>query len=116
MCQAIVTVASRQDGSAALLDSLVNSLLISFSSYEIIDKKGQLICSAALLKTLLLARKGYLEGSQESAQLLTNLISAYTVLNNVTITAANGTYTRYPVNRAVRTRHTSPPYSVSDII
>ena len=102
LCRAIVTAADRQDRSSALLKTLVNSLLTSFSSYEITSTVGQSVCSAALLKTMSLSRRGYIEGSQEVAQLLANLISAYTVVNYVSLVDAQEKFTRYPVNTAVR--------------
>ena len=103
LCEAIVTVADIQDRSSALLKTLLNSLATSFSSYEITSTVGQSVCSAALLKTMSLSRRGYIEGSQEVAQLLANLISAYTVVNNVSLVDAQQKFTRYPVNSAVRT-------------
>ena len=55
------------------------------------------------MKTASLSKRGYLEGSQEVAQLMANLISAFTMVNNISRADAGETYTRYPVNRAVST-------------
>ena len=98
-----MNVADRQDRSPTLLKTLVNSLLTSFSPYEIIDEAGRAICSAALMRTVDLSKRGYLAGSTQVAQTLADLISAYTVVNNVSRPNAQEEYTRYPVNKAVRT-------------
>ena len=103
LCQAIVTVADKQDRSPALLKSLVNSLLTSFSSYEITDEIGRSSCSAALMCTVDLSKRGYLAGNIEVARSLADLISSYTVVNNVSLPDAQEEHTRYPVNKAVRT-------------
>ena len=104
LCRGIVTAAGKQDRSFALLNTLITSLLISFSSFEVVHSSGKAICSAALLKAASLSRMGYLEGSSDTAQLLIDLVSEYTVLNNVTSAKANTVYTQYPVDRAVCTR------------
>ena len=88
LCQALVTAASKQDESPSLLTTLASSLLASFSSSDVISIGGRVICSTALLTVTSLARKGYLVGSTDNAQLLAELISAYTVAN-----AVKGSYT-----------------------
>ena len=115
LCQAIVSVADRQDRSPSLLRTLVNSLLNSFSPYEITDKAGQSACSAALMRTVDLSKRGYLAGSPQVAQSLGDLISAYTVVYNVSLPEAQEERTLYPVNEAVRAHRTKCRFLVRTI-
>ena len=97
LCNALVTAATFQDDSSGLLDTLSASLQSAFSADEVTLAPGKGICSKALLKVSSLARSGYLEGVQSATQSVADLISSYTVLNNVT----SGNSTLYPVDEAV---------------
>ena len=102
LCKALVTAASIQDKSLSLLNTLTNSLLLSFSPSEVISNDAKVICSTALLKIASLSRKGYLEGSIATAQTLAELISAYTLKNTSATASQSSAYTStYPVTRAV---------------
>ena len=77
LCQALVTATSIQDRSPSLLTTLTTSLLQSFSPWEVISDSAKTICSTALSKAVSLSRRGYLKGSKVTAQLLVDLISAF---------------------------------------
>ena len=97
-----MTAASIQDKSLSLLNTLTNSLLLSFSPSEVISNDAKEICSTALLKIASLSRKGYLEGSIATAQTLAELISAYTLKNtSATVSPSSASTSTYPVTRAV---------------
>jgi hypothetical protein len=101
LCQALVTTAGTQDRSPALLQTLTSSLLSSFSPYEVNSVSGKQICATALLKVAALARGGNLDKSIRTSQLLSDLISAYTVLNNDSLANSAISHTQYPVTTAV---------------
>ena len=77
LCQALVTATSIQDRTPSLLTTLTSSLLQSFSPWEVISDSAKTICSTALSKAVSLSRRGYLKGSKVTAQLLVDLISAF---------------------------------------
>ena len=81
---ALVTAEARQDKSPSLLATLSASLLSSFSPSDVITDSGKAICEKALLKVSSLSRRGYLVGSAVNAQVLAELVSAYTVKTAVT--------------------------------
>ena len=77
LCQALATAASIQDRTPSLLTTLTSSLLQSFSPWEVISDSAKTICATALSKVASLSRRGYLKGSKVTAQLLVDLISAF---------------------------------------
>ena len=85
-----MTASSKQDRSSALLTTLTSSLLSSFASSEVYTSSGKAICSTALLKIASLSRRGYLLGSTVNAQLLADLISAYTSKTITSTSTSNG--------------------------
>ena len=76
--------ASIQDKSTAPLVTLASSLLSSFSSSEVVTESGRANCSEALTTVSSLSRL-YLAGSKINAQLLAELVSAYTIKSTTTV-------------------------------
>lgn len=111
LCQALVTSASTQDRSPALLQTLTSSLLSSFSPYEVTTAGGKQICAVALLKVAALARAGLIDRSYRTSQLLSDLISAYTILNNGSQANSAISRTQYPVTTAVSLTYTETVFS-----
>jgi hypothetical protein len=101
LCDALVIAANRQDKSPALLESLLTSLLVSFSSQQVTTTSGRAACSRMLSKVSTLSRKGYLGDSPDTLQLLADVVSAFTVLSDA---GATSLQTVYPVGYAVSAR------------
>jgi hypothetical protein len=97
LCDALVIAANKQDKSPALLESLLTSLLVSFSSQQVTTVGGRAACSRMLSKVSTLSRKGYLGDSPDTLQLLADVVSAFTVLSDST----SSLLTVYPVGYAV---------------
>ena len=74
-----MTAASIQDRSSSLLVTLASSLLSSFSPSDVVSDSGKAICATALLTVSSLSRKGYLAGSSETAQVVAQLLSLYSI-------------------------------------
>jgi hypothetical protein len=83
----------------------MSSLLLSFSPYQVTSALGRSACSKILSKVSSLASNGYLGNSADSLQLLADIVSAFTVLNNVTSSNNSIMQTKYPVNQAVSSTH-----------
>jgi hypothetical protein len=98
LCDALVIAANKQDKSPALLESLLTSLLVSFSSQQVATAGGRAACSRMLSKVSTLSRKGYLGDSPDTLQLLADVVSAFTVLSDSTTSSLQ---TVYPVGYAV---------------
>jgi hypothetical protein len=98
LCDALVIAANKQDKSPALLESLLTSLLVSFSSQQVATFGGRAACSRMLSKVSTLSRKGYLGDSPDTLQLLADVVSAFTVLSDSTTSSLQ---TVYPVGYAV---------------
>ena len=102
LCQALVTATSIQDRSPSLLTTLTTSLLQSFSPWEVISDSAKTICSTALSKAVSLSRRGYLKGSKVTAQLLVDLISAFSSNSSSISGRRLGQFENsYPVTTAV---------------
>ena len=114
LCQALVTAAAAQDKSAVLLQTLMSSLLVSFSSDQVTTAVSRTACSKILVKVSSLARRGYLGDSVDTSQLLAELVSSYTALNDVNSSVASASQTRYPVDYAVSDMHFSSPFSLRE--
>ena len=76
--------ASIQDKSTALLVTLASSLLSSFSPSDVITESGRANCSEALLTVSSLSSL-HLAGSKVNAQLVAELVSAYTIKSTTTV-------------------------------
>jgi hypothetical protein len=100
-CQALVKAAVTQDKSTVLLETLMSSLLLSFSSYQVTSALGKSACSKILSKVSSLASNGYLGNSADSLQLLADIVSSFTVLSNATSLNNSILQTQYPVDQAV---------------
>jgi hypothetical protein len=101
----LVKAAITQDKSPVLLETLMSSLLTTFSSYQVTSAGGTAACSKILSKVASLASNGYLGDSADTLQLLADIVSAFTVLNKVTSSNNSITQTKYPVNQAVSSTH-----------
>ena len=102
LCQALVTATSIQDRSPSLLTTLTTSLLQSFSPWEVISDSAKTICSTALSKAVSLSRRGNLKGSKVTAQLLVDLISAFSSNSSSISGRRLGQFENsYPVTTAV---------------
>ena len=101
LCRALTTAAATQDKSPVLLETLMSSLLVSFSSNQVTTSVGRAACSKILVKISSLAGRGYLGDSPDTLQLLADLVSSYTALNDVNSSLITPSKTRYPVDYAV---------------
>lgn len=98
LSKALVTCSRLQDPTQSLLETLAVALLTTFSASEATSLSAQRTHSKALLQITSLASNGYVGGSEETPQLLAQLVSAFTVLYSDKV--SNST-TKYPVNAAV---------------
>eukprot|EP01034_Spumella_vulgaris_P047483 gene47483-biopygen33385 len=63
MCQAIINVASSSNPSSQLMETLVNTLLVSYSPTEVVSPEGTAICQQALTDIAQFAKDGLLQGA-----------------------------------------------------
>lgn len=100
LCESLVTVARLKEKSSLLLESLAASLASAFSPYEVVSASARRQCSGALLQVSSLARQGYLLGEFNTSQMVADLVSEFTVLNENTVSNVT-TQAIYPINTAV---------------
>ena len=100
LCRSLVTVTRMRDKSSSLLESLAVSLASAFSPYEVVSAGARKQCSKALLQVSSLARQGYLLGEFNTSQKVADLVSEFTVLNEITVSNVT-TQAIYPINTAV---------------
>lgn len=80
MCLALITTYQQSNPSSQLLDTLVGSLLGSFSPDECITANTKMNCATALGELTYMANQGYLKGAKPStAQFVTQTASAFVV-------------------------------------
>ena len=94
-----------RDKSSSLLESLAVSLASAFSPYEVVSASARRQCSKALLQVSSLARQGYLLGEFNTSQKVADLVSEFTVLNEITVSNVT-TQAVYPINTAVSNSQT----------
>eukprot|EP01034_Spumella_vulgaris_P047471 gene47471-biopygen31643 len=63
MCQAIINVANSSNPSSQLMETLVNTLLVSYSPTEVVTPAGTAICQQALADIAQFAKEGLLQGT-----------------------------------------------------
>ena len=105
LCESLVTVARLREKSSLLLESLAASLASAFSPYEVVSASARRQCSRALLQVSSLARQGYLLGEFNTSQMVADLVSEFTVLNENTVSNIT-TQAIYPINTAVSNSQT----------
>ncbi len=101
LCNALVKCSNIVDESEILLNTLIASLLSTFSTYEVTSLSSEQNCSLALTRISALTEKGLLK-KFSTQQLLANLISSYTVLSDQKGYQNLYLSSRYPVYDAVR--------------
>lgn len=101
LCNALVKCSNIVDESEILLNTLIASLLSTFSTYEVTSLSSEQNCSLALTRISALTEKGLLT-KLSTQQLLANLISSYTVLSDQKGYQNLYLNSRYPVYDAVR--------------
>ena len=90
MCEAVIEGAKLKDRSPALLQSLLASTLFSFSPTEVVSTLSKKMCARPLKAIASLSRAGHLEGSLDSAQLLAEVVSVYSIQERIDALRAGG--------------------------
>ena len=101
LCSALVKCSNIVDESENLLNTLITSLLSTFSTYEVTSSSGEQNCSLALSRISELTERGLLT-KYSTQQLLADLVSSYTVLSDQPGYKKLFLNSRYPVYEAVR--------------
>ena len=102
LSKALITCSKVQDPTPSLLETLAVALLTTFSASESTSRSAQDTHSKALLRISSLASNGFIGDAEGTPQLLTQLVSAFTVLYSG---ASSNSTTVYPVNAAVSNGH-----------
>lgn len=78
LCQTIITVASSQEISVSVLDTLISSLQSSFNPDEVTSYESQVVCLTAFENIAALAAAGYLSSTKSSTiSSLVSLLSSF---------------------------------------
>ena len=101
LCNALVKCSNIVDESETLLNTLISSLLSTFSTYEVTSSTSEQNCSLALQRISSLTAKGLLT-RYSSQVLLADLVSSYTILSEDAGYKKLFLNSRYPVYEAVR--------------
>ena len=98
LCQALVSAATRQDRSPALLDTLTSSLQASFVPDEVLSVQAKRVCAEVLVVVANLTLNGYLRRSNFGTSTgLAAMLSLFTVKADRTVASGS----TYPVELGV---------------